>query len=409
MGPEERTEEMEPSGLAGDLRKMVTVDEKAVGGKLSEFVRATVEETLNELLNAEADALCGAQRYERTPERKNGRAGHYERGLETRAGPVQVRMPKLRGLKFETQIIERYRRRECSVEEALVEMYLAGVSVRRVEDITEALWGTRVSASTISELNQKVYQKIEEWRVRPLTTEYRYVYLDGIWLKRSWNGEVTTVAVLVAIGVNQAGYREVIGVMEGAKEDGESWRQFLRYLKGRGLRGVRMFISDKCAGLVETLPEFYPEAKWQWCMFHFYRNVLNAVPRSRRKEAATLLRTIHAQESREAGQEKAETVARKLEEKGLADAARLVRQGVADTLTYYTMPAAHWRCIRTNNVLERLNREIRRRTRVVGAFPDGHAALMLVAARLRYVAGSRWGAKRYLDLECLEEPASASG
>src|SRR5262249_37481919 len=185
---------------------------------------------------------------------------------------------KLRNLPFETAIIERYRRRETSVEEALVEMYLAGVSTRRVEDITEALWGLRVSSSTVSELNKKIYAQIEAWRQRPVVGEHPYVFLDGIWLKRCWGGEVRNVAVLVAVGVNQDGFREVLGVMEGAREDKDSWTAFLRHLKERGLAGVRLFVSDKCLGLVEALGEFYPEAAWQRCAVHFFRNVFRAGP-----------------------------------------------------------------------------------------------------------------------------------
>ena len=158
----------------------------------------------------------------------------------------------------------------------MIEMYLAGVSVRRVEDITEALWGTRVSAGTVSELNQKIYVTIEAWRNRPIEGKHAYVYLDGIWLKRSWGGEVRNVAVLVAIGVGEDGYREMLGVCEGAKEDKESWRNFLRHMKERGLKGVKLAISDKCLGLVEALGEFYPEARWQRCVVHWYRNVLAA-------------------------------------------------------------------------------------------------------------------------------------
>jgi transposase-like protein len=159
------------------------------------------------------------KRYERSADRVDTRAGHYERQLHTKAGEVTLKVPKLRSLPFETAIIERYQRREISVEEALVEMYLAGVSVRRVEDITQALWGTRVSPSSVSELNQKIGVQIEARRERPITGEHAYVFLDGIWLKRSWGGEVKNVSILVAIGVNEDGYREVLGVMEGAKED----------------------------------------------------------------------------------------------------------------------------------------------------------------------------------------------
>lgn len=304
--------------------------------------------------------------------------------------------PKLRHIPFDTAIIERYRRRESSVEEALVEMYLAGVSVRRVEDITEALWGSRVSPSTISDLNQKIFKRVEEWRNRPLASEFPYVFLDGIWLKRSWGGEVRSVSVLVAIGVNREGYREILGVAEGCREDSESWRNFLRYLKERGLERIKLVTSDKSLGLLEALGDFYPQTRWQRCVVHFYRNVLQAVPRGKAKEVGRMLKAIHAQEDKESARQKARDVAQKLAALRLGKAGEILKSGIEETLSYYEFPAAHWRHIRTNNPLERLNREIRRRTRVVGSFPDGHAALMLVAARLRYMAGQKWGTQRYL-------------
>ena len=386
------------------FRDVIRVDEGQVRAHVDELVRASVEQTLNALLDAEADELCGAARYERSADRVDSRAGSYQRKLLTKAGEVQLKVPRLRSLPFETQIIERYRRRESSVEEALVEMYLAGVSVRRVEDITEALWGERVSPSTVSELNQKIYAQIETWRNRPLEGEHAYVFLDGIWLKRSWGGEVKTVAVLVAIGVRADGHREILGVAEGLKEDMESWRGFLRHLKQRGLRGVRLITSDKSLGLVECFPEFFPEASWQRCTVHFYRNVFTAVPQGKRKEVAAMLKAIHAQEDRQAARAKAQAVVAKLQAMRLSQAAEIVRGGHDETLSYMAFPREHWTRIRTNNVLERIMREIRRRTRVVGAFPDGRSAVMLVAARLRHIAGTKWGTRCYLDMERLREP-----
>jgi transposase-like protein len=397
---------MEPTEAGSEtkgLGSVVQIDEGKIQAHVDEVVRSTVEETLNALLDAEADQLCGARKYERTEGRKDTRAGSYERQLQTRAGEVSLKVPKLRSLPFETAIIERYRRRESSVEEALVEMYLAGVSVRRVEDITQALWGTRVSASTVSDLNQKIYKQIEEWRQQPLVGEFPYVFLDGLWLKRSWGGEVKNVSVLVAIGVAQTGYRQILAVTEGAKEDKASWTAFLRELKERGLKGVKLFVSDKCLGLVENLAEFYPEASWQRCVVHFYRNVWTAVPTGKVKEVAAMLKAVHAQEDAQAAREKAAQVVEKLKTMKLARAAEIVTAGVEETLSYYAMPSEHWRSIKTNNPLERLMREIRRRTRVVGAFPDGKSALMLVAARLRYVAATRWGTKRYLQMNRLAE------
>lgn len=377
---------------------VIAVDEEELRTHVSEVVRQSVEETLNGLLDAEADTLCQARRYERNADRASTRAGHYERNLQTKAGMVQLKVPKLRHMPFETAIIERYRRRESSVEEALVEMYLAGVSVRRVEDITEALWGSRVSPSTISDLNQKIFERVEEWRNRPLEPKSPYIFVDGIWLKRSWGGEVQNVSVLVAIGVSTSGFREILGVAEGSREDAESWRQFLRYLRGRGLEQIDLVVSDKSLGFLEALGEFYPDAKWQRCVVHFYRNVLHAVPRGKAKEVALMLKAVHAQEDKEAARRKSLEVISKLRAQRLEKAARIVESGCDETLSYYDFPVAHWRHIRTNNPLERLNREIRRRTRVVGSFPDGHAALMLVAARLRYMAGQKWGTQRYMNM-----------
>jgi len=395
---------VDPVGEARSaLGPVVKIDEGRIREHLDEVVRSTVEETLNALLDAEADHLCGARKYERTEGRKDTRAGSYDRHLHTKAGEVTLTVPKLRNLPFETAIIERYRRRESSVEEALIEMYLAGVSVRRVEDITQALWGTRVSASTVSDLNQKIYGKINEWRERPLVGDFPYVFLDGLWLKRSWGGEVKNVSVLVAIGVAQSGYREILAVSEGAKEDTASWTAFLRGLKDRGLKGVELFVSDKCLGLVENLADFYPDALWQRCVVHFYRNVWTAVPTGKVKEVAAMLKAIHAQEDAKAAKEKALQVVEKLRLMRLAKAAEIVENGINETLSYYAMPPEHWRCLRTNNPLERLMREIRRRTRVVGAFPDGQSALMLVAARLRHVAATKWGTKRYLQMDRLAE------
>jgi transposase-like protein len=395
---------VEPGGEArSPLGPVVQIDEERIRTHLDEVVRCTVEETLNALLDAEADHLCGARKYERTEGRKDTRAGSYDRHLQTKAGDVTLTVPKLRNLPFETAIIERYRRRESSVEEALIEMYLAGVSVRRVEDITQALWGTRVSASTVSDLNQKIYGKINEWRERPLVGDFPYVFLDGLWLKRSWGGEVKNVSVLVAIGVAQSGYREILAVSEGAKEDMASWTNFLREMKQRGLKGVELFVSDKCLGLVENLADFFPEAKWQRCVVHFYRNVWTAVPTGKVKEVAAMLKAIHAQEDAKAAKEKALQVVEKLRAMRLAKAAEIVAAGIDETLSYYAMPPEHWRCLRTNNPLERLMREIRRRTRVVGAFPDGQSALMLVAARLRHVAATKWGTKRYLQMDRLAQ------
>ncbi len=384
-------------------KEIVQLNEQVIRTELKELVRQSVEEVLNGLLDAEADRLTNARKYERTEDRKDTRAGHYPRKLLTGAGEVDLKIPKLRTLTYETAIIQRYQRRESSVEEALVEMYLAGVSTRRIEDITELLWDAKLSAGTVSRLNGKVYEQIEAWRQRPLEGQYPYVYLDGVYLKRNWGGHYGNVAVLVAMAVNERGEREVIGAAEGMKEDKESWLSFLRYLKERGLKGTQLFIGDKCLGMIEALIETYPLARFQRCMVHFCRNVFSVVPRGKVKLVTAMLKAIHAQEDKVAALDKLEDVVDKLKEMKLFEAAKKVEETGKETLVYMDFPREHWRRIRTNNAMERLNREIRRRTRTVGAFPDGQSALMLVCARLRYMQDSLWGQKTYLNMQHLEE------
>ncbi len=231
---------------------------------------------------------------------------------------------------------------------------------------------------------------------------YPYVYVDGIYLRRNWGGEYENVSVLVAIAVNEDGYREVLGAAEGMKEDKASWTEFFKWLKSRGLNGVRLVIGDKCLGMLEAVGEVFPEAKYQRCTVHFYRNVFSGVPRSKGKIVAKMLKAIHAQESKSAAREKAKLIIATLKEMKLKEAAAKMEAGIEETLTYMDFPFEHWTRIRTNNVIERLNREIRRRTRVVGTFPDGNSALMLVCARLRHVAGSQWGNKKYLNMKHLK-------
>lgn len=380
---------------------IIQLNQDLIHNELKDLVKNSVEETLNAMLDAEADRLVNAERYARDEDRKGYRAGHYDRSFTTSAGDVNLRMPKLKGVTFETAIIERYRRRETSVEEALIEMYLAGVSVRRVEDITEALWGTKVSPGTISNLNKKAYEHIEKWRNRPLTEEYPYVYVDGIFLKRCWGGEYENISILIAVGVSRDGYREILGAAEGLKEDLESWKEFFVWLKQRGLTSPELIIGDKALGMVEAIGQVYPKARYQRCTVHFYRNVFSVTPRKKIKEVAKMLKAIHAQEDREAALEKAGAVEGKLRKMKLAKAADKVRDGILETLTYMSFPEEHWIRIRTNNTLERINREIKRRTKVVGTFPDGESALMLVCARLRHVVTNSWGNKRYLNMQHL--------
>ena len=248
---------------------IVTFDEEAVRGELKEFVRRTAEDTLNALLEEEANGLMiGADRYERTA----------ERGITTASGQVTLKIPNFKGMRFATAIIERYRRRETSVEEAVVGMYLAGTSTRRIENVYGVLWGSSVSAATVSNLDDKAFEAVGEWRSRPLTCEYPYVFVDGIYLKRAWGRSFENVAVMVAIGVNDDGYREVIGGAEGFTESAERWREFFSWLKGRGLADVRPLTGDKAAAMTDAIAAVLPEAACQRCTVHSCRNVLTKVP-----------------------------------------------------------------------------------------------------------------------------------
>ena len=252
-------------------KHILQVNQPMFETQLDRMVSQKVNEILNRMPDAEADEITGAARYERSGGRKAYRAGHYGRDLTVKAGKMTVRVPKLKGAVVEAAVIERYRRREESVEEALIDMYPAGVSTRRVDDTGQALWGERMPSQTLSDRLKKVYVRIDQWRRRPLQQPYPYVFMDGVWYKRSWGGAVENVSVPVAIGVGLDGHREVIGVAEGMKEDATSWRNFIASLIARGPGGVRMVTGDRCAGLVDTVGELPPEARYQRCMVHAMR------------------------------------------------------------------------------------------------------------------------------------------
>ena len=286
-------------------------------------------------------------------------------------------MPKLRRQTFEMAMIKRYRCRDTSIDEGIVQMCLAGVSVGRVGDITEALWGTRVSSGEVSNLNEKVYRHIERLRTQRIEGEVVYVYLDGIVLERSWGAKIKNVSILVAIGVDSSGYRRVLGAAKGHKADRARWLGFLEQLKSRGLDGVRLIVIRCLPGVGRGLRGGVSEAAWRRCAVHFYRNVFSHVANTKLRQVAAMLKAIHVQESREAAQAKAHDVVAKLEAMKL----------------------------RTNNPMGRLLREAHRTTKMVGAFPDGHSALMLVAARLRHVSTTHWRLRRYMNMKLIEEMA----
>lgn len=364
---------------------IVSINEESPRLGIKELVKNTVRDVINQLLEEEADELANAGRHERTAGREAYRSGHCKRKLVTSAGEAELDVPKLRGAAFQTAVVERCRRREAGVEEAVIETRLAGVSARRIEGVSRMLRGAGVSAGTVPNLSGKAFASVEERGSRPLEGECPCVFVDGACLKRRWGGSCESASVMVAVGVNGDGDREAIGRSEGFAEPRDSWEEFPLRPRGRGPSSARMVTGDKSLGMPGALEEAFPQAKHRRRAVRFCRNVLGKVPGQKRERAARMLKAMHAQESPEASMAKA------------------ARESRAETLACTAFPMSRWVRIRTNNAIERLNREIRRRTRAVGTFPDGKPVLMLVTARLKHVAESEWGGRRYLDVSMLKE------
>jgi putative transposase len=364
-------------------------------------IRGAVKAVLEEILESEIAAHLGAAPGERTEGRRGYRNGSYTRGLKTRVGEMEITVPRDRAGTFRPGVFQRYQRMESPLEEALWRAYLEGISTRRVGDIAEALAGEGLSASSVSRLNGRLSERLQAWRERPLSGAYPYLYLDGISLVVRWGGASERVSVLVALGVNQDGFREVLACVAGFRESEESWRGLLRGLSGRGLQGVRLVISDACAGLKAAVADFLPQARWQRCTVHVMRNVLDKVPQSRRAEVAASLKTLWHQENAEEARHKAARV-REQFARSLPAAMRTLEGALEDSLAFYAFPREHWKMLRTNNPLERLMKEIRRRTKVAEQFPNEDSALLLVTARLKRIHES-WAERRYLDMAPLYE------
>lgn len=368
---------------------------------LEEQIRGQVKAVLEEIMRAEMAEQLGALPYERTESRRGLRNGCYFRGLNTRVGRVVLKVPRDREGKFRTQVFDRYQRVEGSLEEMLVEAYIQGISTRRIQELTEALCDLRRSPSAQSRLNQRISEGLRQWRERPIVGQYPYLYLDGVVISMRWGQSVEKLAVLFAVGVSEEGYREVLGVFPGYIESEDSWREFLRSLVARELTGVRLVVSDNHVGIKKAVETVFPEAKTQRCMVHFMRNVLLRVPPRLRKEVGAALKAIFAQESAEEARVKAGRVVERYM-KLLPASMKILMQGLEETLTYYSFPAGHWKKIRTTNCMERLIKEIRRRTKVVGAFPDEESCLLLVTARAK-AQEQAWSQRRYLNMDLLKE------
>jgi putative transposase len=367
-----------------------------------DLLREMVKVFAEQLMGAEADALCGAAYGERSDERTNRRNGYRSRPWDTRAGTISLGVPKLReGTYFPDWLLEPRRRAERAFVQVVAECYVRGVSTRRVEGLVAQLGIERISKSRVSEMAKELDPQVESFRNRPLDgAPYTYVWLDALTQKVRESGRIVNVACVVATGVNASGSREILGLDLHTTEDGAGWTAFLRGLVARGLQGVHLVISDAHPGLVDAVASTLPGASWQRCRTHFLRNLLAKVPKSAGPFVATLVRSIFAQPDAVAVKAQFRRVVDQLAERFPAAAEMLAEAG-PDILAFASFPQAHWRQIWSNNPQERLNKEIRRRTDVVGIFPDRAAVIRLVGMVLAEQHDEWQVVRRYMSAESL--------
>lgn len=367
-----------------------------------EFLKELVQEVLQQILEAEMEEALQAAKGERTPHRLGYRAGYYPRMLVTRVGKLELRVPQDRQGRFSTRLFERYQRSERALVQALAEMYVKGVSTRKVKAITEELCGHEFSASTISQINQQMDEELEKFATRQLEEEYPYLILDARYEKVRESGVIRRQAVLKAIGVNWEGRRSVLSVELANRETRSSWREFLIRLKERGLTGVDLVITDDHEGLKQAVMEVLPQAVWQRCYVHFLRNAWDHLPRKGDDDCLRELRWIYdRRDLKEAHQDVAAWLA-KWQEKypKLCD---WVEENIEETFTFYSFPVQHHKHLKSTNMLERLMEEIKRRTNVVRIFPNTESCLRLIRA-LSVEMHENWiEAVRYLNMEYLRE------
>ena len=375
---------------------------KQLEGADVDLLREMVKVFAEQLMGADADALCGADYGERSPERVNRRNGYRERAWDTRTGTIALAVPKLReGTYFPDWLLEPRRRAERAFVQVVAECYVRGVSTRRVEGLVRQLGIERISKSRVSEMATELDEAVESFRTRPLDgCPYTYIWLDALTQKVREDGRIVNVAALVATGVNAAGFREILGLDLVTSEDGAGWLAFVRSLVARGLSGVRLVISDAHPGLVDAIASTLPGATWQRCRTHFLRNLLAKVPKSAGPFVATLVRSIFAQPDAEAVWAQFHRVVDQLGERFPA-AAQMLADAGPDILAFTTFPQTHWKQIWSNNPQERLNKENRRRTDVVGIFPNRAAAIRLVGMVLAEQHDEWQVVRRYMSAESL--------
>jgi putative transposase len=373
--------------------------ELLAGGDL---VRELFRDVLQEVLEAEMTETLQARPGERTAERLGLRSGYYSRTLITRVGKLELRVPQDRAGQFSTQLFERYQRSEKALVSALAEMYVQGVSTRKVKAITEELCGHSFSASSISDINKTLDEQLAQFATRRLDEEYPYLILDARYERVRENGTIHKRAVLVAIGINWEGRRCVLGVDLANRESISSWKAFLLDLRSRGLTGVELVVTDDHAGLRAAIAEVLPEAAWQRCYVHFLRNCLDHLPRKGDDDCLRELRWIY--ERRNLGEARNDLAAWITKwESRYAKLVAWVEENIEETLTFYRLPPQHHKHLKSTNMLERLNEELKRRTHVVRIFPNAASCLRLVRA-LAIETHENWiEATRYLNMDLLRE------
>jgi putative transposase len=365
-------------------------------------VRQGVKAVLEEVLQEEMTQHLEAGYRELTPTRRGERNGHYQRNLLTPAGKIErLEVPRDREGEFVTELFERYKRMTGDVEEAVLEMYLSGISVRKIAGVTEALSRVKVGKDAVSRIARRLEEQQRAWRERPLEKAYPYLYLDATYLKVRWGASVTTMALLACVGVDEEeGFREVLAVEVAGTEKGVAYASLLRGLLDRGLEGVRLVISDDHEGIKSAVAGELPGVEWQRCVVHFERNVLSSVPAGAMGEVAEDLKAIFKVRRQRTAQALAEEFV-ELYGKRFPKAVSVFEAGIEDALTYLNYPGSHHARLRTTNMLERLFREIKRRTRVVGVFPNETSASTL-ATEIALRSSEEWALRRYLTMDALE-------
>jgi len=361
-----------------------------------------LREVLQEVLEQEMTEAIGAEKGERNPGRLDYRSGYYSRSLVTRVGKLELRVPQDRQGHFSTQLFERYQRSEKALVSALAEMYVQGVSTRKVKAITEELCGHEFSASTISAINKTLDESLEQFANRPLEEIYPYLILDARYEKVREAGVIRSQAVQIAIGINEEGRRQILAVELANRESQTSWKDVLLSLKSRGLRGVEFVVSDDHPGLKRAIAEVIPEAVWQRCYVHFLRNALDHLPRKAVDDCLQELRWLYDRRDLTEAQK---DLAQWLERWGkkYPKLCEWVEENIGETLTFYRLPLQHHKHMKSTNMLERFNEEIKRRTRVVRIFPNGASCLRLIRA-LAVETHEDWlEASRYLNMDLLKE------